>query len=89
MHTLKIGSVGVGLLAVCSLAGHRLEGNRGIAKGALLFLPLWLLGTGANLYVGVRKAGYSVQDELPIAGGLFVAPAVLAAGLWWRFRDAS
>lgn len=88
MHTLKVGAAGMSLLALCVLAGRRMGGDRGAAKGAAAFVPLWLVGTGANLYNGVTQAGYTVKDELPIAGGLFAVPAVVAAGLWWRFRAA-
>ena len=88
MHTLKVGAAGMSLLMLCALAGHRLDGDRGVAKGAAVFVPLWFLGCSANLYVGVTQAGYSLQEELPVAGGLFAVPALAAAGLWWRFRDA-
>ena len=88
MHTLKVGAAGIGLLALCALTARSLRGNRGVADGAALFLPLWFLGTGANLYAGVTQAGYSVGEELPIAAALFTGPALVAAGLWWRFRAA-
>jgi hypothetical protein len=32
----------------------------------LVFLPVWFLGAGINMYLGVRRAGYSVADEAPI-----------------------
>jgi hypothetical protein len=37
-----------------------------LAKGAIAFLPLWLLGSGVNMYLGVKNAGYTVGG---VAGG--------------------
>ena len=48
MHTMKVLSAGFGLLAICVLGGRAAEGRQGMAKGALVFLPLWLIGTGVN-----------------------------------------
>lgn len=86
MHTVKVVSAGFGLLALCVLAGRGSGGKQGMAKGATAFLPLWLLGSGVNLYVGVKKAGYSVADELPVAAGVFGGPALVALGLRWKLR---
>ena len=78
MHTVKVVSAGLGLLALCVLVGRSSGGKRGMAKGATVFLPLWLLGSGVNMYAGVKKAGYTVADELPVAAGVFGGPALLA-----------
>lgn len=47
-------------------------------------LAFWLAVTGANLWIGVAKAGYSVAEELPILLLLFAVPA--AAGVLARWR---
>ncbi len=86
MHTVKVVGAGLGLLAMCVLVGRGSGGKQGMAKGAAVFLPLWMVGTGVNLYVGVRKAGYSVADELPVAAGVFGGPALAAQGVWWKLR---
>ncbi len=86
MHTVKVVSAGFGLLALCLLAGRHTGGRQGAAKGATAFLPLWLLGSAANLYVGVKKAGYSVAEELPMAAGVFGGPALIALGFRWKLR---
>jgi len=52
----------------------------------LVFLPLWLMGAGINLYLGVKQAGYSVADELPIFLVVFAVPAVVALLVWWKLR---
>jgi hypothetical protein len=59
-----------------------------MATAALIFIPLWLMGAGGNLYAGVKTAGYSLADELPVFIVVFAAPAILALGAWYRFRLA-
>ncbi len=47
-------------------------------------LITWLGITGANMWVGVSKAGYSVTEELPILLLLFAVPAAIAGLVRWR-----
>jgi hypothetical protein len=63
MHTVKVVSAGFGLLATCVMVGRVSSGGSGMAKGAIAFLPLWLLGSGVNMYLGVKKAGYTVAER--------------------------
>jgi hypothetical protein len=86
MHTVKVVSAGFGLLAICVMVGRVSAGGSGMAKAAIAFLPLWLLGSGLNMYFGVKNAGYTVAEELPVAAGVFGGPALIALGLWWRLR---
>ncbi len=78
---------GFALLGVCLLIG-KIAGrsNAAVATGALVFLPLWLIGAAINLWYGVSKAGYSVREELPIFLVIFVIPAVAALIVWWLQR---
>src|ERR1017187_343805 len=55
-----------------------------IATAALAFLPIWLIGAGINLRMGVCKAGYSIKDEAPIFLIVFAVPAA-AASAWCRY----
>ena len=57
-----------------------------LAKGAIAFLPLGLLGSRLNMYLGVKNAGYTVAGELPVAAGVFGGPALIALGLWGKLR---
>lgn len=83
MHTLLVMGAGFALLGLCLLVGWR----KGVmAHAALAFLPLWLLGAGINLAVGVLAAGYSVAEELPIFAVIFAVPATLAGLLWSRLQ---
>jgi hypothetical protein len=47
-------------------------------------MVLWFVIAGANMWVGVAKAGYSVADELPILALIFGVPAAVAIVLKWK-----
>ena len=86
MHTVIVVGGGLALLLACLLLGHAFGGgNAGLATGAKVFIPLWLIGAGINMWIGVSQAGYSVADEAPIFLGVFGVPAAVAALLWWKF----
>ncbi|HTS87629.1 MAG TPA: hypothetical protein VMG41_03990 [Gemmatimonadales bacterium] len=88
MHTLKIVAGGMVLLAICVLAS-RLIGGEGhalaVARGALVFLPIWLALAGVNMWFGVTRAGYTVSDEAPLFLLVFAIPGSVALLLWWRY----
>jgi hypothetical protein len=86
MHTFLVIAIGFVLLAICTFSGRAVGGSSGIAVAAIVFLPLWLIGAGINLYMGVKGAGYSVKDEAPIFLLVFAIPAAAALLLWSRFR---
>ena len=86
MHTVIVLAVGFGLLGLCALVGRVLGGAPGAATAALVFLPLWFIGAGINMYIGVKSAGYSVADEAPIFLIVFAIPAVTALLAWWNLR---
>jgi len=50
----------------------------------IAYVVLWFGIAGANMWVGVAKAGYSATEELPIFLLLFGLPAALAVVLKWR-----
>jgi hypothetical protein len=87
MHTIKVIAIGIALLGICLLVG-RLIGGPGqaasLATAAKIFLPLWLIGAGINMWIGVSKAGYSVADEAPVFALVFAVPAAMALLVWWR-----
>lgn len=83
MHTLKIISTGFGLLALFALAGYGIDDSAGVPWACLAFVPAWAIASVANLWVGVKKAGYSVREELPVLAVVFLVPAVAALVLWW------
>jgi hypothetical protein len=86
MHTIIVLGIGFGLLGICALVGRVLGGAAGNATAALVFLPLWLIGAGVNMYIGVKTAGYSVAEEVPIFLVVFAIPAAAAVFWWWKLR---
>jgi hypothetical protein len=48
------------------------------------FIPIWFCLSALNLWIGVKQAGYSIREELPIFLLIFTIPASIAALLWWR-----
>ena len=87
MHTVKVMAGGFIALLVCLVLGRFLggAGQASMATAALYFIPLWLVGAGINMWVGVSKAGYSVADEAPIFLVIFAVPAAVALALWWMW----
>ena len=86
-HSIKVIVAGFGLLALCLLIG-RLLGPMpalGLATAAKVFIPLWFIGAGINMWLGVTKAGYSVAEEVPFFLLVFGVPAAVAIVLAWRF----
>ena len=86
MHTVVVIGIGLVLLAFFVLVGRRIGSGRTVAaaKAAVWFIPVWLAAAAINLWIGVQH-GYSVAEELPIAGVVFGVPAAAAAAIWWRF----
>jgi hypothetical protein len=87
MHTIKIIAGGLVLLALLLLLGRWLGGTApgaGLATAAKLFIPLWLIAAGINMWIGVSKAGYSIAEEAPVFLVVFAVPAVAALLLLWR-----
>lgn len=85
MHMVMTIIGGAVSLAVFLLFGWLWGGNAGaMATAAKLFVVVWLAIAATNMWVGVAKAGYRIQDESVIflvVFGLPVAGAVLAI---WR-----
>lgn len=74
------------LLAAALILGKLFSENYPAATtvAAVAFALLWLALAGANLWVGVAKAGYSVADELPIFALIFGVPVAVAVVLKWK-----
>jgi hypothetical protein len=90
-HTIKVIAAGFALLVVCLLAGRLIgDGSQSasVARAALVFVALWLVGAGINMWIGVTRAGYSVAEEAPIFFVVFLVPAAVAAIVWWRYSRA-
>ena len=66
------------MLVACLIAGHFAAT---VSRGALAFLPLWFIGAGVNMWIGVTRAGYPISAELPISCLCSACPPHL---LWVR-----
>jgi hypothetical protein len=86
MHTVIVVAGGFGLLGLCAVAGRILGGTYGSATAALVFLPLWFIAAGINMYIGVTRAGYTVAEEAPIFVLVFAIPAAAALITWWKLH---
>ena len=54
------------------------------AVATVAYVALWLVIAGANMWIGVAKAGYSVAEELPIFALIFLLPAAAGIILKWK-----
>ena len=87
MRTALFLVAGMLLLAAFLLLGRLFSAN---APGASVlataaYIVLWFVIAGANMWVGVAKAGYSAAEELPIFLLIFGLPAAAAIVLKWKF----
>jgi hypothetical protein len=78
---------GILFLAASLIVGKLFSANYPGATtvATVLFVALWLVIAGANMWVGVAKAGYSVAEELPILALIFGVPAAVAVLVRWKF----
>jgi len=82
MHTIQVVLAGLVLLALMALVGR--FGGFGFARAATWFIPVWLIGAAANMWVGVAQAGYPVSAEFPIFLLVFAVPAAIALLVRWK-----
>lgn len=89
MRTLFIIVGGVALFGICVLVVRLIGGDDTATTGtaAKIFIPVWLIVAGINMWLGVSRAGYTVAEELPIFLFIFILPAALAAFTWWKFSQ--
>jgi len=81
MRTIMVIVSGLVLLAGCVALGRwtaATDPAAGMVRGARLFLPLWLVAAGVNLWTGVEVAGYSLANEAPVFLVVFAVPALVA-----------
>ncbi len=79
MHTLMVTGGGVALLGLFLLLARFWTSDPGIfAVVGKAFILVWLTITIVNVWIGVRYAGYTVMQELPVLLITFGIPAALA-----------
>ena len=86
MRTALFFVTGFLLLGASILLGKLFSANYPGATFAatVIYVALWLLIAGFNMWVGVARAGYSLTDELPIFLLIFAVPAAVAILLKWK-----
>jgi len=86
MRTALFLLVGFLFLAASMLLGKLFSSNYPGATFAatLIFVVFWLGISSANLWLGVAKAGYALNEEFPIFLLIFGVPAIVAIFLKWR-----
>ncbi len=87
MRTILFLLAGLLLMGGFLLLGKLFAGQypESARVATLAFIVVWFVIAGANMWLGVARAGYSVAEELPIFLLIFGAPAVLATWLKWQF----
>jgi hypothetical protein len=87
VRTLLFLIAGLLLLAAFLLLAKLFSANYPDATrlATIAYVALWFVIAGANMGVGVARAGYSITEELPIFLLIFGVPAALAIFLKWRF----
>ena len=87
MHTVKVIVGGFVLLTLCLLIGRWVGDPTpavGLSGAIKVFIPLWLVAAGINMWVGVSEAGYSVAEEAPFFLVVFAVPSAVALLVLWR-----
>jgi hypothetical protein len=84
MRTFLLIVGGLVMLGGSLLAVRCFGASWRIADVGERFIPIWFCLSASNLWIGVTRAGYSIDEELPIFMLTFTIPASMAALLWWR-----
>ena len=93
MRTAIIVLAGIVLWGVCLGVAGLLRKRNGVGPEAMkvastLFISIWFVAAGVNLWLGVTRAGYTVEQELPIFLAVFLVPGVIAALVRWKWLQA-
>ena len=48
------------------------------------FVGIWFVAAGVNMWLGVTRAGFSVEQELPVFLVIFLVPAAIAVLVKWK-----
>jgi hypothetical protein len=75
MHTVVVLVVGFGVLGLCALIGRLLGGVSGTPLRHSPSFPCGSSGQASNMYMGVKRAGYTLADEAPIFVLVYAIPA--------------
>ena len=87
MRTAIIIIVGLAIWGVSIGLAKRFgkPGGTTMEDATLAFITLWLLASATNMWVGMTRAGYTWQEELPVFTLIFGVPAAIAYFVRRRF----
>jgi len=86
MHMLMVTGGGLALLGLFLILARSWGPDPAImAVVARAFIPVWLTITLLNLWIGVRHAGYTLLQELPVFVVVFGIPVAVAVALIRRY----
>ncbi|GAA4555151.1 hypothetical protein [Planotetraspora kaengkrachanensis] len=74
------------ILLLAGLLARRPSPARSAATAAAVHLPLWALLCLVNLVTGVRAAGYTVAEEVPLFLLNVAVPGIVAMAAWALVR---
>jgi hypothetical protein len=80
MRTAIIILSGLGLWALCLFLARRFgkPGGPAVADATLAFVTVWFLAAATNMWIGMTRAGYTWQEELPVFVAIFGIPTAVA-----------
>ncbi len=70
-------------LAMARFAANASESSMTVATA--IFVVVWFVAAGFNMWMGVTKAGYAFREELPIFLVIFLLPTIVAVVVKWKF----
>ena len=79
------------LWGVCLGAARLFSGVNASATAlaTAIFALLWLVVAGANMWMGVSRAGHSFAEEFPIFLLIFAVPTAVAVFVKWKWLGAA
>lgn len=87
MHMLMVTGGGLVLLGLFLILARTWGPDPAImGVAAKAFIPAWLAISLVNLWIGVRYAGYTILQELPILVVTFGIPAAVAVAVIRRYH---
>ena len=86
MRTAVIILMGFALWAVCiGVAKFFFKTGGSMTLATAAFVAIWFVAAALNMWIGVSRAGYSFQEELPIFLLIFLLPVAVAILVKWKF----
>ncbi len=85
MRTLAIMVAGFLLWAACLGVAKLATSASAMTTATVAFVAMWFVAAAANMWVGVSRASYSFQEELPIFLLIFLLPTAVAVFVRWKF----